>query len=242
MRCLALQVPLVVPLMRAILFIAGVAVGVLATVTAFWFSSSTTPTEIKPEASPRTTRAATRITTDQLRSIEHSLQQVDVVTGEARQAEFAKLRTEIVVLRQELEAESQRRIEAEGTPLPFPNGKPEAIEQKIASAVEGVLGQIGGEVNGVDCAEYPCIVYVATDRDIMNVDDGRDSDRLLQEIGKLGYGNGRVLRFDRPLRDNGRERVGFAVVAMEPGGEIGREDMRKRVDSRISAYFESLSR
>ncbi|MFO0599639.1 MAG: hypothetical protein U0228_30310 [Myxococcaceae bacterium] len=70
---------------------------------------------------------------------------------------------QLLALQTRVKAEREERQANEGAPLPPPDDKvePRFSQQQLQSSLTRAFGQSGvpGGVNGVDCNEYPCLVY-----------------------------------------------------------------------------------
>ncbi|MFH1810271.1 MAG: FecR domain-containing protein [Pseudomonadota bacterium] len=76
--------------------------------------------------------------------------------------ELAAVRGELAQVRQELVAEREMRLSVEGEARPFPDDlNPRYLEPELKRAFHEALARSGiqGEIQAIDCGEYPCVVY-----------------------------------------------------------------------------------
>lgn len=70
---------------------------------------------------------------------------------------------ELATVRDELREKEERRLAKEGAPIPMPSApaEPRFAPEALRTAVSGAFAEekVPGRVNGLDCTEWPCIIY-----------------------------------------------------------------------------------
>lgn len=155
------------------------------------------------------------------------------------EAEVKRLRSEVQRLERQVQSAEAAQHEAEGQPIPFPEGKAPATEQQaLLSTLQGALSAQGldGEVSAVDCSEFPCIAHGK----IAGVHDDDLNAAVAaakQKLGGLPYA-----AFNRFVddKDPQKSQTTFSV-SLYPEGlpEDEQQNLNKRLRARKNAYVDA---
>jgi hypothetical protein len=130
------------------------------------------PERVSPSERAQATEEENRLLAGQRRALrsqvddlEEQLKQVMIARANGEDplvAENRALKDQVARLREELRVEEELRSEREGEAVPFPEELPDAYrEQALKGAFLDMLAKTGvpGDVVGIDCSEYPCVVF-----------------------------------------------------------------------------------
>lgn len=216
------------------------------------------PHKLSPEERARTLAEENRLLAAERRALraqnedlEGQLKEVMIARANGEDplvAENRKLKEQLESARSELQVAQQIQSETQGETVPFPEDLgPAYREDALKRAFLDVMRKNGlpGDIVGIDCNEYPCIVYGE-----FEVDGGRaESDAAWARFEKLMHehyppdANNHSIRASQHRdAENGQTKslFGISVLPKDDGidGEA-RENMGKRVRYRNQQFFDA---
>jgi hypothetical protein len=203
------------------------------------------------EEANRVLAAERRALRQQNRDLEEQLKEVMVARANGEDplvAENRKLKEQLARANSELTVVEQLRSETEGEAVAFPEDLPAAFEEAaLKSAFLDVVNKLGvpGDVVGIDCSEYPCIVYGE-----FEVDGGRaETDKQWERFEKLmheHYGHEEAnhsIRSSQHRDGKANKTKSMFGVAVTPkshdADQEKRNNMNKRVRLRNQQFFDA---
>lgn len=161
----------------------------------------------------------------------------------------ASLRDEVAALRATLHREVVARTEREGAPIAFPEGLAPAFREPALVAAFGDAARAvkadKAAIDGVDCTEYPCLLFGVLPAGADGVDGARQQMEALERTMERAYpGAAKWLStsgFEPIAGGDGTAYVRFTLAFYpepEPGDEA--DALNKRMRLRRDEYVESL--
>ena len=124
----------------------------------------------------------------------------------------------------------------EGEPIAFPKGtRVDSLSQTITEKLRRFLGG-RGEVLSVDCAEYPCIAYLSTQE--LTTAKGLGNEfmgQMVQALADVGFSRSTI---ELSRRGDGTLAISLETDESKP---LDSEDVRERVNRRVSEYFDEFT-
>lgn len=167
-------------------------------------------------------------------------------------AENERLRAELVAVRRDLAQREQMRRELEGEPIAFPENLPakyreDALMDAFQQAVEA--SGIQGDIQAIDCSEFPCIVHGEI---FAPMDDAAEMRHIFESFtaalkkhyppGEVGFMN-RWNSMKTQGEGTGERNHMFSITPL-PGAYmegIDRRAMGERIRQRSRSYLDSVS-
>ena len=161
----------------------------------------------------------------------------------------ASLRDEVAALRATLHREVVARTEREGAPIAFPEGLAPAFrEPALVTAFGDAARAVKADkaaIDGVDCTEYPCLLFGVLPAGADGVEGARQQMEALERTMERAYpGAAKWLStsgFEPVAGGEGTAYVRFTLAFYpepEPGDEA--DALNKRMHLRRDEYVESL--
>ena len=136
-------------------------------------------------------------------------------------------------------------------PLAFPGGEPalsvQEIKSRLAKALDAMTPQ-RADIHGVDCAQYPCLVYLELASDALETMGSGGFGAVEKVVGDgstAGFGEPIVRAEQVPIESGDGVTLRYLVMIpiIEEGGiPISAESAREHVEPRIDEYFDSVPR
>ncbi|MBN2361220.1 MAG: hypothetical protein JXR83_17325 [Deltaproteobacteria bacterium] len=149
-------------------------------------------------------------------------------------AQVAQLRAQLRELEAQLESEQALQQEKQGTPATAPAELAARFDpEKVRTALNASLRELGldGEVNAVDCGEYPCLLVGELKGKHFSREE---SERLGQSAALAGYQQDSRLSFGTSRREGDRVVNQFGIAIYPKHDDKQAEDnIRKRLHYRF---------
>lgn len=176
-------------------------------------------------------------------------QEAPALAMQALQAENTALRDELNVLKAQTDALAYEAKQVKGEAVPFPEDLDDAYrEDGMKESFLGILADMpGGELEAIDCSEYPCLVFGSFDYDGTSDGFERSLEAFNRQLGarydsqkhSTSMHSGGVQR-NVDGEKSAKHIFGVAVTPRAGDTEESTRGRGKRVRYRLGEYMETM--